>query len=536
MKKNSLLSAVLAGALCLTLAVSATAAERPEPVHPTGGLTLPEGTGICLGAAEGEERATLLEADPQGAIQAILQGLEERAERIDIWEYAIPVARIRELMDHIRSRYPQTFGTAGYTWYYEREDGDVASVEFDYTLPAGEYEAAWAFCEEELERIAALVDPAWSREKQVLFLHDYLTTHYEYDQTLEIYDIYTMLKTGEGVCQGYTLLMEGLLDKLGIPVSYVRSDNANHIWNMVQMEDGSWYHLDATWDDPTNSPLGVSHSYLLVSDALMTDHIADVGGMDWVYGAQALDGTAGESPCTDGTYDEYFWRDACSPFAAVDGEFYFVGAQTLNRWDEEGPVALEGTKPESWTRYSQSGLDYYGGKLYYNTPNQLVCYSLYTGETRILEEVELDIDVEMLSGCVVRETPEGNVNVDYERYSFNTERGAVYTLLGIDPYHRSSEGGYGCCPTAKGLRVAAPETGFLIAARYAEDGRLLEAKVYENGAEGALDPGAAEERVKLMGGGEDWRPDEPLAELPGDFNVPKVTAPGTTDPGEQEIL
>ena len=60
------------------------------------------------------------------------------------------------------------------------------------------------------------------------------------------------------VCEGYARAMKVLCDKMGIPCILMSGDAATspysepqpHMWNYIQMEDGNWYAVDATWDDP----------------------------------------------------------------------------------------------------------------------------------------------------------------------------------------------------------------------------------------------------------------------------------------------
>lgn len=56
----------------------------------------------------------------------------------------------------------------------------------------------------------------------------------------------------ETVCAGYAKMMKVQCDKYGIPcvlVTGVTNTGEYHMWNYVQMEDGVWYAVDATWDD-----------------------------------------------------------------------------------------------------------------------------------------------------------------------------------------------------------------------------------------------------------------------------------------------
>lgn len=58
------------------------------------------------------------------------------------------------------------------------------------------------------------------------------------------------------VCEGYAKAFKVLCDRLGIPCMLVEgianngSQSEAHMWNYVQMEDGSWYAIDVTWNDP----------------------------------------------------------------------------------------------------------------------------------------------------------------------------------------------------------------------------------------------------------------------------------------------
>lgn len=59
-------------------------------------------------------------------------------------------------------------------------------------------------------------------------------------------------------CEGYAKLIKWLCDYYGIPNGMVIGGSnvndqgdvlVNHIWNVIEMNDGQWYLIDATWDD-----------------------------------------------------------------------------------------------------------------------------------------------------------------------------------------------------------------------------------------------------------------------------------------------
>lgn len=105
-----------------------------------------------------------------------------------------------------------------------------------------------------------------SRHEKLKSIHDYLANNIVYDDTISksnIYDVYGALINGVCVCEGYAESFKLLCDREGIPcITTVGTGNGGaHKWNMVQMEDGEWYTLDATWDDQESN---LFYSYFLI--------------------------------------------------------------------------------------------------------------------------------------------------------------------------------------------------------------------------------------------------------------------------------
>ena len=59
------------------------------------------------------------------------------------------------------------------------------------------------------------------------------------------YTAYAALINKKAVCSGFAKAFTILAEKCDIEVKYVRGDN--HAWNIVKLDDGNWYHVDATW-------------------------------------------------------------------------------------------------------------------------------------------------------------------------------------------------------------------------------------------------------------------------------------------------
>lgn len=120
-------------------------------------------------------------------------------------------------------------------------------------------------------------------------LHDYIVKNCEYDERyytdtipMESYTAYGVLIKGIGVCQGYAVAMNMLLEEAGIEsiiitgevFDYNTSKYDGHAWNLVKLDD-EYYHLDSTWDDPVGSNENdrIIYSYFNLNDNQMkNDH------------------------------------------------------------------------------------------------------------------------------------------------------------------------------------------------------------------------------------------------------------------------
>lgn len=140
-----------------------------------------------------------------------------------------------------------------------------------------------AYTEEEINAINAVVDKVIKEKitnstptkEKIKIIHDYIIDNTEYDKlkyenkednTYKSNTAYGVLIEGYGTCNGYADAMAIFLDKLNI-INY-KISNDEHIWNLVYL-DGSWYHLDLTWDDPI-SDINVNRDtyFLITTDTL----------------------------------------------------------------------------------------------------------------------------------------------------------------------------------------------------------------------------------------------------------------------------
>lgn len=105
-----------------------------------------------------------------------------------------------------------------------------------------------------------------------LLAHDGLVRCCSYSQEgnhEENHSVYGALCNHAAVCEGYAEAYQLLMSIAGLDCRYVEGEAGEpHAWNLLYI-DGSYYHVDTTWDDPVSDD-GVSrlkHDYFLLSDA-----------------------------------------------------------------------------------------------------------------------------------------------------------------------------------------------------------------------------------------------------------------------------
>lgn len=195
-------------------------------------------------------------------------------------------------------------------------------------------------------------DSACNAEK-VRRVHDWMVQNITYN--MEAYDMYTSqgindpvyitLEYHFSICHGYAKTFEVFMDELGIPCRYIdgMTTGGYHAWNIVQLEDGHWYNVDVTWDDPNPSAEFVNeylrYEYLLRTDEQFSkDHTCEY--------EIAADGTV---------YSEYFCPTFVANFTRESFEWVM---------DEQGNITeIIGTIEDSYSK-RVNNYDAFGHMLY----------------------------------------------------------------------------------------------------------------------------------------------------------------------------
>lgn len=116
------------------------------------------------------------------------------------------------------------------------------------------------------------IDDLSDNVEKIRSIHNYIIKNVEYDEEMAKNNTssyrsntaYGALVQGYAICTGYSDAMALFLDKLDIPNIKISSDE--HVWNLVYL-NGSWVHLDLTWND-TNNPKYQMSYFLIDTDTL----------------------------------------------------------------------------------------------------------------------------------------------------------------------------------------------------------------------------------------------------------------------------
>ena len=163
----------------------------------------------------------------------------------------------------------------------------IVSVRPSYVVSTvADYQPMKTAYEEAVGRALACVTDDMDDVSKTYALHDWLCDRATYhtaatevtgqdpsDVYPRSFTSYGCMAEGLGVCQSYTLALADLLNRAGVDNAPLLVTAMNHAWNMVEVE-GSWYNVDATWDDSTaeaansgTSAYQPDYSYFLQSES-----------------------------------------------------------------------------------------------------------------------------------------------------------------------------------------------------------------------------------------------------------------------------
>ncbi len=333
----------------------------------------------------------------------VLNCFDNLDEKVDVSAYMMSASSTNNIVNRILDRNPEYFYVDLDNSSFAMDDlGFVEEMYFSYKGMPKQIAEQREKLESVSDKILSCIGEDYSTLDKVMFLHDYITSHNEYDldgvyadvEEIDFYSFnaYGCLVNNFSVCQGMSDAFYLLCNKLRIEVYMCNSYDMCHVWNVVNI-DGKYYHLDITWDDDS-SKVGlnfdgenfldvvgvVSHDYFLKSD----DEFLSLEHYDWT-----KDTTA---ECSH--FENAFWQNVNSSIYLIDGYYYFLKNSALVKRDKATGTETElyfikdgrysyGDKQYAWSASSAVlAYNFEEDYLFITHADGVYAYSLKTGQTQ----------------------------------------------------------------------------------------------------------------------------------------------------------
>ncbi len=383
--------------------------------------------------------------------EEIDDALKNRNGIVDLSEYELSVDEVEGVLADYVNDNPGFFYLDEAYVEYEITTDNATGLYLGYL--AGSENTSLMY-ENRVASILADIEADWSDEEKLIYIHDYIVTHCQYDLTCEKYTASDALVGGSAVCQGYALAFKDLANRVGIETEFVSSDDLIHAWNLVVL-NGKHYYIDCTWDDPIsgNSTSQAhyyedycSHKNFLCS---RTTFSSNHNSTDW-----KIDGNSVYSLYNDTEYDNAGWKDSNSSIALAGSAIYYLSNNgriySYNKASHQSTeLATVGPGPY-WSIIGQNGqypvsfgnIFYADGKIFVNDYKEIYKYNVSNG---IFSRVYALTDSEMANGYIYGMRLDGNriryslardyKDTDFYEYKYvdlSSELGTVVTNLTLN--------------------------------------------------------------------------------------------------------
>lgn len=218
-----------------------------------------------------------LNKEQQKVYYAMKEGLLKMQESFPVWKLTN-----RELSDiyfMVRMDCPEIFYSVKFSYRYYPDSTAVELVP-EYLFTKDKIKEHRQAMESRVKKLAWQAESLDEKGKQ-LFIHDFIVKNVKYDKLKKEYshEIIGALGNGVAVCEGIAKAVKILCDALGIwcivALSEANPDKGikyRHAWNIVRI-NGSYYHMDATFDNTLSKDEVIRYDYMNLSDKqIFRDH------------------------------------------------------------------------------------------------------------------------------------------------------------------------------------------------------------------------------------------------------------------------
>lgn len=216
------------------------------------------------------------------AYDMIVSGVEKSAAEITVFDgrNALSKDELHMVFDAYLRDHVEHFWI-GSTYNYTYNSESVQTVKPSYIMSGEELELAKVAFVEAADAILSQIDTSDGEYERELAIHDILAAKVSYVKGApNAHNAYGAIVQGKAVCEGYAEALQYLLLRAGIRSFIMLGESKDpssggvvgHAWNAVRI-DGSYYHVDLTWNDQGES---LYHSYFNLSDSqIREDHTID---------------------------------------------------------------------------------------------------------------------------------------------------------------------------------------------------------------------------------------------------------------------
>jgi hypothetical protein len=208
----------------------------------------------------------------------IIRVTMECPEQVDISEYQITEDEIVSIITKVFLDDELFYISSLDSYSLNKSTGYINSLIFSYSMTPSEIEENWNKINEVKEKYLEGIQDEWTDLEKIIYTDNFLCQNCAYGETnLTLsHTLVGALVNGTPVCDGYSKAFIYLLKQVGVESSLVTSDNMNHAWNLVKLDD-EYYHVDVTWNDIAGYGK-TSYEYFMLSD----DEITNKDHSDWV--------------------------------------------------------------------------------------------------------------------------------------------------------------------------------------------------------------------------------------------------------------
>ena len=187
-------------------------------------------------------------------IASSVVNFDDEKEKEDMWDSLYALPEFNDISHHFDNAYYRWISYKGYVKWTKFQKYEITKEDIEYLKKSI---TKW---------VADNIRSEMTDEEKVRAINDFMVREYRYTYgdrgelfgdelgkeklgKYSVYSSFALLFGGGGVCNSKANMFYRLAKEAGLEVLYISGtgNGGSHAWNMVKV-DGTWYHLDNTWN------------------------------------------------------------------------------------------------------------------------------------------------------------------------------------------------------------------------------------------------------------------------------------------------